>query len=323
MTETDDRQHLLSLLGNHWNPTAATLLAAASRGVEARSEGSEVYTEDGTRGLDLAGSYGVFLVGHGNQRVRGAVRDALRRAPSVPPGSTHPAMAELFTALTEVLPSSLNRFVLGCSGAEVAEIALRAVHLARPDRRRIVVAEGSYHGKTFGALSILGQANHRAPFEPLGAELVKVPYGDAEAVRAALESHDVAAVFLEPVLGGAHLTVPPEGYVAEVRDACTRTGTLFVADEIQTGFGRTGAMFAIEHDSVVPDIMLLSKALTGGFMPVAVCALSEGVLENAREHPHWTPELLSPGSCSSALAPRSARSAPATCQAGPPPSALA
>jgi putrescine aminotransferase len=200
-----------------------------------------------------------------------------------------------------VLPPTLTRFALGCSGAEIAEIALRAVHLARPDRRRILVAEGSYHGKTLGALTILGQGNHRAPFEPLGSELVTVPYGDAEAVRRALADGDVAAVFVEPVLGGAHLRVPPPGYLTEVAAACAQTGTLLVADEIQTGFGRTGKLFASEHDGVVADIMLLSKSLTGGFVPIAVCALSEGVLASARAHPDWDPEILA-GSCGSALA---------------------
>ena len=301
MTVTDDRQELLSALGRHWNPTAATLLAAAGRGVEQSSRGAEVIAEDGTRGVDLAGSYGVFLVGHGNERVRCAARDALLDAPAMPSGALHPATAQLFAALAEVLPPTLTRYALGCSGAEIAEIALRAVHLARPDRRRILVAEGGYHGKTLGAMTLLGQGNHRAPFEPLGGDLVKVRYGDAEAVREALTGGDVAAVFLEPVLGGAHLTVPPPGYLAAVARACMQTGTLLVADEIQTGFGRTGRMFASEHDGVVADIMLLSKSLTGGFMPIAVCALSEAVLDDARAHPDWDPEILA-GSCRSAVA---------------------
>jgi putrescine aminotransferase len=301
MTVTDDRQELLSALGRHWNPTAATLLAAAGRGVEQSSSGAEVIVEDGTRGLDLAGSYGVFLVGHGNERVRDAARGALLDAPAIAPGALHPATAELFQALAEVLPPNLTRYALGCSGAEIAEIALRAVHLARPDRRRIVVADGGYHGKTLGALAVLGQGNHRAPFEPLGGELVTVPYGDAQAVREALAGGDVAAVFIEPVLGGAHLTVPPAGYLAAVAAACAQTGTLLVGDEIQTGFGRTGKLFASDHDGVVADIMLLSKSLTGGCMPIAVCALSEAVLDDARGHPDWDPAILA-GSCVSAVA---------------------
>ena len=305
----DDRQEILSALGRHWNPTAALMLAAASRPVEHESKNTEVIAEDGSRYLDLAGSYGVFLVGHGNPRVRDAVLDTLSSAPSVPPGTVHPATADLFALLATVLPESLDRYVLGCSGAEISETALRAVHLARPDRRKIVIAEGGYHGKTLGALTVLGQPNHREPFEPLGSELITVPYGDAAAVRRALADRSVAAVFLEPVLGGAHLTVPPRGYVRDVADACAATGTLFVADEIQTCLGRTGKMFAVEHDGVVPDIMLFSKALTGGFIPVGVCALSSRVVADAEAHPRFHPSLLAGSSSVSALSVAAAAAA--------------
>lgn len=299
--QADDRQALLSALGRHWNPTAAVMLAAAHRSVEAQACGVEVVAENGGRALDVAGSYGVFLVGHGNKRIRDAVLDALRTAPAVPPGAVHPAMAELFQLFDRILPAGLDTYVFGSSGADIAETALRAVHLARPDRRRILVAEGGYHGKTLAALGILGQPNHRAPFEPLGSDLVVVPYGDAAAVRAALADRSVAAVFLEPVLGGAHLTVPPPGYLAAVAQACTETGTLLVADEIQTCLGRTGTMFAVEHDNVVPDVLLFSKALTGGMVPVGVCALSSSVLADARANPAWDPRLLSGSGQVSAL----------------------
>lgn len=302
MTSLDDRQRIFSALGRHWNPTAATMLAAAGRAVESHASGSRVYAEDGTDALDLAASYGVFLVGHGNPRVAAAVVEALRQAAAAPPGAVHPATAALFRALGEILPAGLDRFVLGCSGAEICETALRAVQLARPDRHRIVVADGSYHGKTLAALSLLGQGNHRTPFEPLGSHLVVVPYGDAAAVRTAVADGSVAAVFLEPVLGGAHLTVPPPGYVGAVAEACAATDTLFVADEIQTGFGRTGRMFAVERDDVRPDVMLLSKALTGGFVPIGVCALGSAVVEEAARHPRWHPSLLTSGSAVTGVA---------------------
>ncbi|MFB7329386.1 aspartate aminotransferase family protein [Streptomyces sp. NPDC056190] len=308
-TVLEDRQQVLNALGRHWNPTAALMLAAASRPVEQSATGTEVVSEEGDRFLDLAGSYGVFLVGHGNQRVRDAVVSTLQTAPTVPPGAVHPATAELFELLGTILPTGLDRFVLGCSGAEISETALRAVHLARPGRRKILIADGGYHGKTLGALTVLGQPNHRAPFEPLGSELVTVDYGDAAAVREALADRSVAAVFLEPVLGGAHLTVPPEGYLEEVSAACRATGTLLVADEIQTCLGRTGKNFAVEHDDVVPDILLFSKALTGGFIPVGVCALSSEVMAEAERHPQWDPALLAGSSSISALSVAAATAA--------------
>ena len=308
-TVLENRQQVLNALGRHWNPTAALMLAAASRPIEGGASGSEVVSEEGERFLDLAGSYGVFAVGHGNPRVREAVLTTLHTAPSIPPGAVHPATAELYELLETVLPEGLDTYILGCSGAELCETALRAVHLARPDRRKIVIADGSYHGKTLGALTVLGQPNHRIPFEPLGVEPVKVEYGDAAAVRAALVDRSVAAVFLEPVLGGAHLTVPPKGYVKEVAEACRRTGTLLVADEIQTCLGRTGKMFAVEHDGVTPDILLFSKALTGGFVPVGVCALSGEVVAEAQRHPLWDPALLAGSSGVSALSVAAATAA--------------
>lgn len=302
MSTSADREQVLAALGRHWNPAAAVALAASGRPLEGHADGTQVYTEQGAPALDLAGSFGVFLVGHNNPRVSAAVLDMLYEAPSLPPQAVHPATAALCQLLTEILPASLDRFVLGCSGADVAEIALRAVYLARPGRRRVVVAEGSYHGKTLGSLTILGQRHQRRQFQPLGGDLVVVPYGDAAAMRAALADGTVAAVFIEPVLGGGHLTVPPAGYLAEVARACADTGTLLVADEIQTGLGRTGRMLAVEHDGVVPDIMLLSKAMTGGFAPIAVCALSQRVLKAAAAHPRWNPALLATSSCGSAVA---------------------
>jgi putrescine aminotransferase len=304
MTETmvDDRERVYAALGHYWSPVGATAMAAMGRPIEGHSSDSQVFSESGAAALDFAGSFGVFLVGHGNPRVRAAVLDALFEAPSLPPGTVSPATAELCVLLTEILPAGLDRFVLGCSGSDVVEAALRAVHLARPDRRRVVVAEGGFHGKTLAALSLLGQPGQRVPFEPLGREVVEVPYGDSGALRTVLADRSVAAVFLEPVLGGAHLTVPRSGYLADVAEACAATGTLFVADEIQTGFGRTGRMFAFEHDGVVPDIVLLSKAMTGGFVPVGACAFGASVLADAARHPHWDPALLGSSTCGSVLA---------------------
>ncbi|TJZ41946.1 aspartate aminotransferase family protein [Streptomyces piniterrae] len=295
-----DRQQILTALGRHWNPTAALMMAATERQVESHAHGSEVFGEDGSCSLDFAGSYGVFLVGHQNDAVREAVLHELERAPAIPPGATHPAMAELFSLLLEILPPGLDRFTLGCSGAEVSEAALRAAYLARPGRHRIVIVAGGYHGKTLGALTVLGQEEHRRDFLPGGSDLVVVPPGDAASVRRAVSSRDVAAVFVEPVLGGAYLRVPPADFLPEVSRACAETDTLLVADEIQTGFGRTGRMFAVEHFGVVPDIILLSKALTGGFVPVAVAAMTHEVASAARRSPQWHPGVLE-GTTPSAL----------------------
>ncbi|MBW0106168.1 aminotransferase class III-fold pyridoxal phosphate-dependent enzyme [Pseudonocardia sp. KRD291] len=280
-----DRQELLHLLGRHWNPPAATMLAAVDRQVESYAEGAEVVAEDGSRTLDLAGSYGVFLVGHGNPAVRAAVRETLTTNPGYVGGTRHPAVERLVEALRTVVPAELGHLSFGSSGAHVAELALRTVLMARPGRSRVVVVGGGYHGKTLGALTLLGGDGHRDPFASRSPEVVMVPPGDADALDRAVRGRQVAAVFAEPVLGGAHLRVPPPGWFAAVAASCRRTGTLLVADEIQTAFGRTGRLLGADHDGVVPDVLLLSKALTGGMVPIAVLAASAEVIDSARRHP--------------------------------------
>ncbi|MER6029381.1 aminotransferase class III-fold pyridoxal phosphate-dependent enzyme [Streptomyces sp. NPDC001851] len=193
-------------------------------------------------------------------------------------GAPSGAVADLFGLLRSVLPDGLDHYVLGSSAAEVCDVALRAVRRARPARRQVAVAAGGHHGVT------LGRADG----------LVVVPYGDAEAMAEALADRSVAAVFLEPVLDGPRLTVPPRGYVGRVAEACARTGTLLVADEFQTCLGRTGRMFAVDHDAVVPDVMILSKA-GAGFPRVGVCALGTALAEGVEDHPlpHGGPSALS------------------------------
>jgi putrescine aminotransferase len=305
---TGDRQSILTALGHHWNPTAAVMLAAASRQVEAFSSGTRVYGEDGSSSLDFAGSYGVFLVGHGNAVVRDRVLAALRDSPTLIPGTTDPRLTKLVTTLRELLPETMTGFSFGSSGAELVEIALRAVRLARPDRRKIVVVDGGYHGKTLGALRLLGQPHHRIPFVPADDDLVIVPPSDAAAIRRALSARDVAALFVEPVLGGPHLHVHPAGYLTKIAESCAETGTLLVADEIQTGLGRTGKMFGYQHDDVVPDIVLVTKSLTGGMVAVGFAALAEHLLDAARRNPDWDDSLLE-GSCISGLAIEAASAA--------------
>lgn len=173
---TADRQQLLHLLGRHWNPPAATMLAAVDRQVEAYTDGTEVIAEDGSRFLDLAGSYGVFLVGHSNPVVREAVATTLTDNPIHVPGTVHPATNRLVTALHTVLPNSLTELSFGSSGAHVVEHALRLAYLAQPERNRIVVVQGGYHGKTLGALTVL-PGGHRDPFAPRTPNMLVVPPG--------------------------------------------------------------------------------------------------------------------------------------------------
>jgi acetylornithine/N-succinyldiaminopimelate aminotransferase len=155
------------------------------------------------------------------------------------------------------------------SGTEANEAALKLVRRHAPTRTKIVAAENSFHGRSLGALSVTGKASIREPFAPFGWHTVFVPYGDAEALRAAVDG-DTAAVFLEPTLGEGGVVPPPAGYLAAAREICDATGTVFVLDEIQSAIGRTGAWFAHEHESVRPDVLTLAKGLGGG-LPIGAC----------------------------------------------------
>jgi putrescine aminotransferase len=152
------------------------------------------------------------------------------------------------------------------SGTEAVEAALKFAK-ASTKRSKIVSTFGSYHGKTIGALSTTGREKYRKPFEPLMPGVEFVPYGDIEAARQAIDDQ-TAAFIVEPIQGEGGIIVPPTGYLAAIRRACNDSGALLIADEVQTGLGRTGAMFACDHENVTPDLMTLAKALGGGVMPI-------------------------------------------------------
>lgn len=302
-----NRTDVIEASGKYWNPTAATVFHVTHRTIESYAKGCTVVDEDGNQFLDFACSYGVFIVGHCNPYVQNRALQQIHQIAIAPYGLTVPVTATLMKSLASMLPGDLNRVFFACSGAEAAEIALRAVLAYNAPRRKVIVAIDSYHGKTMGALNLLGQKNHRSPFEPLRPDVEFVPYGDIEAMRAAI-GDGVAAVFLEPILGGAYLTVPPVGYIKQVEILCQQTKSLFVVDEIQTGFGRAGKMFAIEFDQVIPDIILLSKGITGGHASIAVAVMRDAVvnklasIENLPANYLSSESGASPYACATALA---------------------
>jgi putrescine aminotransferase len=268
------REELLSIYERHYNPTLGRLFDISQCPVEYRAEGSTLFDEDGNSYLDFSAGYGVFSIGHVNAFVQAAVQNQLAIMPTAPPLSYNARAAELMHKISLLLPSDLSRVFLAGSGSEAIEIALRAVACANPTRSRLIAATNSYHGKTLGALSIMGQDHLRLPFAPLWNEVQFVSFGDAEAMARAV-GDGAAAVFLEPILGGGYITVPPDGYLTAVREVCDRTETPLVIDEVQTGFGRTGTMFAFEHDNIVPDIVILSKGMTGGHAPIAAAVMND------------------------------------------------
>jgi putrescine aminotransferase len=274
------RERLLRAYRAHYNPSLARLFAASGTPVEAAARGTTVVDAEGREYLDFAAGHGVFGVGYANEHVRAAVLDQLERLATAPPLLRHEAAATFMSRLAALLPGDLDRVALAGSGSEAVEVALRTARLARPQRRRLVAATDSYHGKTLGALGVMGQPHLRTPFGPSWPDTAFVPHGDARALEAAVGA-GALAVILEPVLGGGSLSVPPDGYLTAAREICDRTGTLLIADEVQTGFGRTGTMFAIEREGIVPDIVTVSKAITGGHAPIAATVMRRSLVDDA------------------------------------------
>ncbi|GAA0626435.1 acetylornithine transaminase [Sporichthya brevicatena] len=233
--------------------------------------GAEVWDVDDKRYLDLLGGIAVTSLGHGHPELVKAVSRqvaALAHTSNLYLHEPAIALAERLLDLLGVAGTD-SRVFLCNSGTEANEAALKLVRRHAPTRTKIVAAENSFHGRSLGALSITGKASIREPFAPYGWHTVFVPYGDADALRAAVDS-DTAAVFLEPTLGEGGVVPPPAGYLAVAREVCDATGAVFVLDEIQSAIGRTGAWFAHQHEGVRPDVLTLAKGLGGG-LPIGAC----------------------------------------------------
>jgi putrescine aminotransferase len=232
-----------------------------------RARGASVWDEEGHEYLDFLGGYGALNLGHNHPRINQAL-ELVQESPNLLQASLNPLAGVLARNLALFTPGDLQYSFFGNSGAEAVEGALKLARAAT-GRKKIVSCEGSFHGKSCGALSVTGREKYRQPFLPLLPEICFIPYGDGEALEQALSKGDTAAFIVEPIQGEGGIIVPPEGYLKQAREICTRYGTLLIVDEIQTGFGRTGKIFACEHEGVVPDIMCLAKSFGGGVMPLA------------------------------------------------------
>lgn len=232
----------------------------------ASGDGAVVTDTDGKSYLDLLGGIAVNLLGHRHPGVIEAVTTQLNTL-----GHTSNLYAtEPGIALAEALVGHLGtpaRAFFCNSGTEANEVAFKITRLT--GKTNIVAAQGAFHGRTMGSLALTGQPAKQAPFEPLPGNITHVPYGDVEALAAAVDS-DTAAVFLEPIMGEGGVVVPPAGYLTAARDITTKNGALLVLDEVQTGVGRTGAFYAHQHDGITPDIVTLAKGLGGG-LPIGAC----------------------------------------------------
>jgi putrescine aminotransferase len=216
--------------------------------------------------LDFLGGYGVFTFGHRHPEIIAAVKDQLDRIPLSCKVMLNDRQAELAEKLATIAPGDLE-FTFFCnSGAEAVEGALKFARIAT-GRTKIVATENAYHGKTLGALSASGREKYKEPFRPLLADIVHIPFGNAEAASQAIDSQ-TAAFIVEPIQGEGGVIVPPEGYLIACQDACRRAKALLIVDEVQTGFGRTGKLWGCDYEGVKPDLLTLAKALGGGVMPI-------------------------------------------------------
>jgi ornithine--oxo-acid transaminase len=246
--------------------------------VWARAEGQYLYDEEGRRYLDLLGGFGMFSVGRNNPRVREALVETLELAT---PGSVQLGVSLLPGLLAEELlkrtPKRLARVLFTNSGTEAVEAALK-LGRAATGRTRVVSCEHSFHGLTLGSLSANGDRHFVDRFGPLLPGFSTVPFGDLDALERELRSEDVALFLVEPVQGKG-VNLPPAGYLEGAQELCQRYETLFAVDEVQTGFGRTGRLFAFEHWGLEPDLVTVAKSLSGGYVPVGALLMSRRVYD--------------------------------------------
>lgn len=245
--------------------------------------GAVVTDADGKEYLDLLGGIAVNSLGHAHPAVVAAVSEQIATLGHVSNFFTHPRVLDLAEQLLRVAGAPEDGRVLFCnSGAEANEAAFKMARLT--GRPRMIAADGGFHGRTMGALALTGQPGKRAPFDPMPAGVEFVPYGDVEALRAAVDD-TVAAVFLEPIQGEAGVIPAPDGYLAAAREITSQHGVLLVLDEVQTGIGRTGHWFAHQVCGVRPDIITLAKGLGGGLPIGAVIGIGPAArLLSAGQH---------------------------------------
>lgn len=243
-----------------------------NRGVTfVRGDGMFLITRDGRRYLDMGAGYGACLLGHAHPAIVGALERQIRELTTLHGSFGNDIRGRASVALAARLPMAAPAMCWTNSGTEAIEAALKFA-VAITGRRRFVAFQGAYHGKTLGALSATHGASYRAAFEPLLWDFAHVPYGDGAAADAAIDAQ-TAAVIVEPIQGESGIIEPPAGFLGALRAACDSRGVLLIADEIQTGCGRTGRFTVCGAQDVAPDILCLGKGLAGG-IPVGVAAVA-------------------------------------------------
>ena len=261
--------------------------------------GSHVWDTDNNEYIDCMGGYGVALVGHRNERVVNAIKSQIEKVITVHSSFYNKTREEFLQTLIDVAPAGLSQVHLNNSGSESVEAGIKFARKFT-GRKGMVAMKGSYHGKSMGALSLTFSPKYRESFQPLLEKVTFSPYGDIDALQTAVDK-DTAFVILEPIQGESGIHVPPDGFLQDVRKICDENGSLLVFDEIQSGLGRTGRMWASEHWETTPDIMCLAKGIAGG-VPMGVTLVRPDILSVMKKGEHSSTFGGNPLACAAGTA---------------------
>ena len=278
----------------HFLPVVKRLPIALASG-----SGSRVRDVEGREYTDLTAGWGVTCLGHCHPALVAAISEQAGRLMQTTNWFYTLPQLDLIEKLADLMPPAITRSFVVNSGTEAVEGALKLAHRAT-GRVKFVSTQNSFHGRTLGALSVIGTPKHRDPYRALLPEPVCIPFGDLRAAELAIDDQ-TAAFIVEPVQGEGGVNVAPPGYLAALRRLASAAGALLIFDEVQTGVGRTGRMFALEHDGVVPDVVTLGKGLGGGF-PIGAFLTSEAVAATVALGDHGTTFGGNPLACAAANA---------------------
>ena len=264
-----------------------------------KGQGSHVWDIDNKEYIDCMGGYGVALVGHRNERVVNAIKAQIGRILTVHSSFYNKTREEFLENLIKVAPKGLSQVHLNNSGSESVEAAIKFARKFS-GKKGMVAMKGSYHGKSMGALSLTFNPKYRKSFQPLVEKVSFSSYGDIDELRDTVDK-DTAFVILEPIQGESGIHVPPDNFLQDVRKLCDENKILLIFDEIQSGLGRTGSMWAADHWKTVPDIMCVAKGIAGG-VPMGVTLVRPDILSAMKKGEHSSTFGGNPLSCAAGTA---------------------
>ena len=264
-----------------------------------RGEGAHVWDTNGKEYIDCMGGYGVALVGHQNEKVNYSIKKQVDKIITVHSSLYNNTRKEFLKILTDLAPKGLTQVHLNNSGAEAIEAAIKFARKFT-GKKGMVAMKGSYHGKSFGALSITFNPKYKKAFKPLVEKVSFASFGDIESLREVIDE-DTAFVILEPIQGESGINVAPDGFLQDVRKLCDEKGILLIFDEIQAGLGRTGRLWACDHWNTAPDILCLAKGIAGG-VPMGATLVKPEILASMSKGEHSSTFGGNPLSCAAGIA---------------------